>query len=195
MAKMFDDIGPRLADGWSCSWMRYTRTRSRSATCTTPATPVPASLDALRDRLLEVDVEPYVEQWLHSVRGRVVPDTIKHYRKHVRTFIQVGKRLPQLTPPPWRTAALAGRRTRQVGYQAQVPCGDVAILPVPGRPWRFSRPTRCGVPGRRHTAGPRAEHLEHPDVMRLVDAHGEAIPDAVRNHPWHRARRCRSRWG
>lgn len=168
MAKMLDDIGPRgkrlvlfldaihnntlavgdLYDAYNAG---------------------PASLDALRDRMLEVDVEPLIEKWLLSVRGRVAADTIKHYRKHVRTFIPVSVRCPssqlrRATLRAWFDGIEAKPGTKRKYHAAMSQfCQyliDLEILAA--NPMRSIRPPA--------PAAPRTEYLENDRVIQLVDS-------------------------
>lgn len=55
------------------------------------------TLATLRARLNDVDLEPWVERWLRARADELAPDTLAHYRVHVRHFIPEGV-------PFWRSA-------------------------------------------------------------------------------------------
>lgn len=129
-------------------------------------------LEALKRRLLEVDVEPVVTRWLESLRGYVAPDTRKHYQKHVRTLIPQGVRFPSSR---LRTAELIswietipGKPGTKRKYHAAMSrfCQYLVGLEIiNSNPMRNVKPPS--------PARPRTEYLEHANVLRLVEAQEE----------------------
>lgn len=53
------------------------------------------ALDALREKLDDVNLEPYVAEWLASIRSGVNAETVKRYEVHVRTLIPARKPFPR----------------------------------------------------------------------------------------------------
>jgi integrase len=126
-------------------------------------------LDQLRERLTDVDVEPYVEMWLKAIGTDVAPDTLAHYKLYVRSLIAEGKRFPrsELTYErivQWLASRHVGRSTKRK-YHAALSgfceyLRSVAVLQRnPLRDVKAPRP----APG-------RMRYLEMQDVERLIAA-------------------------
>lgn len=129
-------------------------------------------LESLRRRLLEVDVEPIVSRWLESQKGRIVVDTWKHYKKHVRSLIPEGIRFPSSRLRgaeliPW-LESISGKPGTKRKYHAAISqfCKYLVGLEI-----LSSNPMR-NVPAP-PPARPRREYLDHADVIRLIDAQEE----------------------
>lgn len=54
-------------------------------------------LEAMRERLNDVDLEPYVEKFFRSMKGKVAEDTRAHYLSALRTMFPAGKAFPRST--------------------------------------------------------------------------------------------------
>lgn len=92
MSRMIDDLGPKGKRAWeflsevtegSLSLPELFDSYSRD------------SLDLLRDKLNDIDLEPYVELWLRVLASNRSPDTRDHYRLYARSLIPQGKRFPR----------------------------------------------------------------------------------------------------
>ena len=132
-------------------------------------------LDGLRERLKDTDLVPLVEDWLESLSGRLVNDTIAHYGVHVRTLIPLDGRFPRsqlsfeclaewLAKLPGSNgtrrkhhAAMSGfcRYLRSRGVIRQNPMQDVKAPAA---------------------APSRLRYLDHQDVLRIV----AALPEPYR---------------
>ncbi|HET7584655.1 MAG TPA: site-specific integrase [Gemmatimonadaceae bacterium] len=131
-------------------------------------------LGELRDQLSDLDIEPLIPSWRDAVRAKVGPhsDTPEQYEHHVRTLITAGERFPRSALTYARIVAwLAGLRvadpTRRK-YRAALSsfadylmrCGLLEANPV-----RDVKPPKAGAP--------RQRHIDHPAVLRLVEAQAE----------------------
>ncbi|HRX18615.1 MAG TPA: tyrosine-type recombinase/integrase [Gemmatimonadales bacterium] len=126
-------------------------------------------LDRLRQELQDTDVEPHLARWLREVATRTAADTVAHYRKHVRTLIPEGEpfpasRLTVRTIRDWIAGLPVGPITQRKYHAALSSFADYLVdgevLPAnPVRSVRRPPPTR-----------PRTRYLEHPEVLRLVEA-------------------------
>jgi integrase len=166
MKRMLDDLGPRGKREWfflnallfnMISVGELYDAYSRG------------ELDQLRERLTDVDLEPYIEPWLKAIGTDVVPDTIAHYRLYVRSLMAAGKRFPRsaLTYEriaQWLAAQPVGRSTKRKYHAAlsgfcEYLKGIGILHRNPMRDVKAPRP-----------APARMRHLDMPDVQRLVAA-------------------------
>lgn len=128
-------------------------------------------VDRVSVRMQDVDLEPYVAEWLKNPGGKVKPgsDSAKHYEHHVRGLIPKGKPFPlheftsarvqqhieelEASPATKRKAGAAissfAKWLFRRGILKQKPMRDVE-LPAAGPP--------------------RLNFLETPDAIRLADA-------------------------
>jgi integrase/recombinase XerC len=126
-------------------------------------------LDELRDRMNDVDLSPIVDEWLESLRGRLAPDTIEHYRVHIRTLFPVGKRFPRSALTFERLSEWLSKIQRSSGtrrkYHAAMN-GFCRYLRARGvvrnNPLQDVRAPRPGAP--------RCRSIEHHEVLQIVDA-------------------------
>ena len=126
-------------------------------------------LDALRDRLNDVDLSPIVDQWLDSLEARLSPDTIGHYRVHVRSLIPEDEWFPRSALTFERLANWLSKVDRSSGtrrkYHAAM-TGFCRYLRLSGilrhNPMQDVKAPAAGAP--------RLRYLEHGDVLRIVDA-------------------------
>jgi integrase len=125
-------------------------------------------LHELRDRLTDIDVSPIVEEWLASLRGRLASDTIQHYRVHVRSLIEDGRRFPRsdlnfARLAGWLSAVERSPATKRKYHAAMT--GFCNYLRARGvilqNPMRDVRAPSASVPRRRY--------LDHAQVLALVE--------------------------
>ena len=132
-------------------------------------------LEALRDSLEDTDLSPLVDEWLSSLRGRLSPDTMHHYRVHVRSLIPEGRRFPRTAFTFERLsewlAHVDGKNATRRKYHAAM-SGFAKYLRSRGilrvNPMQDVKAPSAGAP--------RMRYLEHDDVLRVV----EALPEPYR---------------
>ncbi|MGH7483974.1 MAG: tyrosine-type recombinase/integrase [bacterium] len=166
MARMMDDLGPKGKRAWQ--FLDAVARNSLSVADLYDAFTT-GDLDGLQARMQDVDLEPYVEAWLTATGSRVATDTIEHYGLYVRSLLTEGKRFPRtgITHERlvhWLASRSVGRSTKRKYHAAMSSfceyLKDVGILPRnPMREIKAPSP-----------APARMRSLEHPDVVRLVDA-------------------------
>ncbi len=126
-------------------------------------------LDELRAQLRDIDIAPLVQEWLDSMKGRLSADTIAHYSVHVRTLIEDGKRFPtsELTfarLAAWLPSIQRSRGTQRKYHAAMSSfCQYLKLRDVIRH--NPMRDVKAPAP-----ASPRRRHLEHDDVLRIVES-------------------------
>jgi integrase len=166
MAAMLQDLGPRNRREWEI--LDAVQTGKLSLGQAYDAWKVGA-LDGLKAELRNTDIEPQVDAWLRGLRDRVAPDTLAHYRKHVGSLVAPGKpflasRLSVAVILDWQAALGVGRSTKRKYHAALSSFCEylVAREILPSNPMRAVRPAPAPKP--------RMRYLEHPEVLRLVEA-------------------------
>jgi len=148
-------------------------------------------LDGLRARLADADLSEHIPGWLAWLADRVQPESVDHYRAHVRTLIPEGRPFSRsaFTAPAvaqWLATrtSLVAKRTRSATASRRR--GDPPARPVTGSTKRryfaaiqsfATYLVEIGVlatnPLRDVKAPPpnppRCEFLELPDVLRVVE--------------------------
>lgn len=169
MAAMLLDLGPRNRREWEL--LEAVRSGKLSLGRLYDAWKV-NGLDALKAELRDTNIEPQVEGWLKGTRDRVGPDTIAHYRKHVGSLVKPGKQFlaSQMTVAAvldWQSALTVGPSTKRKYHAALSSFCEYLVTRgiLPSNPLRSVRPAPA--------AKPRTRYLEHPEVLRLVDANPE----------------------
>lgn len=132
-------------------------------------------VDRVRVRMEDVNLEPYVAQWIKNPGGRVKPgsDSAAHYLHHVRSLLPKGERFPL---------------HEFTSARIQQHIGDLVASPATKRKagaaissfakWLFRAAVLKQKPMRDvelPAAGPpRIHYLETPDAIRLAEAqHGQ----------------------
>lgn len=135
-------------------------------------------LDGLRAQLRDIDLEPVVQDWSDSLKGGVAEDTAGHYGVHVRSLIPSDVRFPRSALTFERLAAwLASRKvsggTRRKYHAAMSSfCGYLRSRGIiQHNPLQDVRAPAA--------APPRLPYLEHPDVLRIVEAVEEPYRTAI----------------
>ncbi|MDX2261523.1 MAG: tyrosine-type recombinase/integrase [Gemmatimonadales bacterium] len=166
MAAMLQDLGPRNRREWEL--LEAVQAGKLSLGQLHDAWKV-NELDQLKAELRDTNVEPHVDGWLRSIRDLVAPDTLAHYRKHVRSLFTPGKpfqasRLTVAVILDWLAALTVGPSTKRKYHAAlSIFCEYlVARGLLPANPMRSVRPPPA--------AKPRRRYLDHPEVLRLVEA-------------------------
>jgi integrase len=126
-------------------------------------------LDELTDRLNDIDIEPFVRDWLESLEGRISIDTQEHYETHARSLLIEGQPFPRSELTFERlTVWLRGLTVKDATkrkYHAALSsfCQYLRLRHViASNPMRDVRPP---APSR-----PRERYLDHETVLSLVDA-------------------------
>lgn len=126
-------------------------------------------LDDLRAQLRDIDIAPLVREWLDSLSGRLSADTIAHYGVHVRSLIDESARFPASELNYARLAAWLPAIQRSRGTQRKYHAAMSSFCQylklrnvIPHNPMRD---VKAPAP-----AKPRQRHLEHADVLRIVEA-------------------------
>ncbi len=166
MGRMIDDLGPSGKRCWEFLSPIAERALSVPELFDAYTT---GTLDGLRQRLSDVDLESYVEDWLRVVAAHKAPDTRDHYRLYVRSLLPEGKRFPRsaLTHERilgWLSSRRVGRSTKRK-YHAALSgfCEYLKSVGVLER--NPMREVKAPPP-----AKPRMRYLEHEEVLRLVEA-------------------------
>jgi hypothetical protein len=89
MGRMIDDMGPRGRRAWEFLTPVLAKTLTVAELFDAYSR---EQLDQLRERLNDVDLEPYVESWIRTVEGRLASDTREHYELYVRSLFVEGQR-------------------------------------------------------------------------------------------------------
>jgi integrase len=165
MGRMLDELGHRGRQSWE---LMDAVVDGRLSLSLLYAAYAANSLEVLRDGLRDIDLAVLVEDWLFSISSRVVPDTVEHYRYHVRSLISEGKRFPrsELTferLSEWLANVQHSSGTRRKYHAAMSSfCKYLRARGVlDHNPMQHVAPPRAGAP--------RCESLEHSDVLRLLD--------------------------
>jgi integrase len=126
-------------------------------------------LDRLRLELQDVDVAPLVPKWAKELRQRVSPDYLAHCLKHVSTLIRPSEPFPasRLTVKvcrDWLSALPVGPSTKRKYHAALTSFCDYLVESevITANPMHAVR--------RPPAAPPRTRYLEHPEVLRLIEA-------------------------
>jgi len=127
------------------------------------------SLDALKSRLDDVDLEEYVEPWLRILASNRSPDTRDHYRLYVRSLIPQGRRFPRsaLTHgkiTSWLASREVGKSTKRK-YHAALSSFSEYLKAMGVLERNPMREVKAPPP-----APPRMVYLTQPDVERLIAA-------------------------
>ena len=147
-------------------------------------------LDGLRERLDDVNLEPYIAEWSAWLTDQVKGSTSDHYLAHVRTLIPVGKPFPRsdLNAPAvtrWLASRKALAKKRRPGKGKSRRKDDAAPSALSGSPKRRYLAAVNSFAGYLVSVGvlernplrdvtapkanpPRCQFLELPDVLRLV---------------------------
>jgi integrase len=127
-----------------------------------------SSLEALRARLNNVDLEPQVSIWLERHGQRVAADTIAHYAHVVRSLLAQGKPFPRSrftvdVLDEWLAAYPAGRSTRRKAHSAMSNFAKhlVRMRIIEVNPMRSIDAPPANAP--------RLQYLEVPDLKRLAN--------------------------
>ncbi len=152
-------------------------------------------LDGLRERLGDVNLEPYVAEWAAWLTDQVKANSADHYLAHVRTLIPAGKPFPRsdLNAPAvtrWLTTrkALPNKRKAGKGKSRRKP--DAPARALSGSTKRRYLAAVNSFSGYLVSVGviernplrdvaapkanpPRCQFLELPDVLRLVEGSQE----------------------
>lgn len=164
MAHMIDELAHRGKQRWD---LIDAVTAGELSLSTLYAAYSGNNLEALRERLSDIDLSPIVDEWLSSLRARLANDTIQHYRVHVRSLIQESRRFPRsrLTfalLAEWLSKLDRSGATRRKYHAAMT--GYCNYLRARGivaqNPMRDVRAPRASAPRRRY--------LEHGQVLELV---------------------------
>ena len=91
MARMIDELGHR-----GRRWGEFLQAiaTDRLTVAELYDAHIAGKLDDLKSRMEDLDIEPYVEQWLGSMRSSNAKDTIEHYRLYVGSLVKKGERFP-----------------------------------------------------------------------------------------------------
>jgi integrase len=128
-------------------------------------------VERVRARMEDVNLEPYVAEWLKNPGGRVKPgsDSAKHYEHHVRALIPKGERF---TLHEFTSARVQQHIEELVSKPATKRKAGAAISSF--AKWLFRRGIMKVKPMRDvelPAAGPpRIHFIETPDAIRLADA-------------------------
>lgn len=87
MGRMIDELGPRGKRAWDFLTPLVTKSLTVPQLFDAYSR---GQLDQLRERMTDVDLEPQVERWLHSIQGRIAVETREHYELYVRSLIMEG---------------------------------------------------------------------------------------------------------
>jgi integrase len=126
----------------------------------------------------DIDLSPLVDEWLVSLLARLSPDTIQHYRTHVRTLVHKESRFPrsELTferLAAWLSKIDASTGTRRKYHAAMM--GFCRYLRARGilktNPMQEVKAPRPGPP--------RCRYLEHSEVLEIVGALNEPYRTVV----------------
>jgi integrase len=120
----------------------------------------------------DANVEPHVKRWVDGLHGKVVADTINHYRNVVRQLIPdrgsfPASRLRAAILQPWLDG-ISGKPGTKRKYRAAVSsfCQYLVTVEI-----LADNPVRnVKAPA---ASNPRMEYLEHGDVIRLIEAQDE----------------------
>lgn len=172
MKRMLQDLGPKGKRAWPFLNAIAANTLSVGALFDAYTN---GELDALSDRLHDVDLEPYVEAWLSVVGSQVVQDTREHYDLYVRSLIPKGVRFPrsEFTHErivTWLSTRPVGPSTRRKYHAALSGFSEhlksVGVLQRnPLREIKAPRPSAA-----------RRRYLDMPDIQRLI----AALPEPYR---------------
>lgn len=125
-------------------------------------------LHELREQLTDIDISPIVDEWLASLRGRLASDTIQHYRVHVRTLIEEGRRFPRSDLNFAGLADWISRIQRSAGTRRKYHAAMTSFCNylrargvIQQNPMRDVRAPAASVP--------RMRYLDHEQVLSLVE--------------------------
>jgi len=163
---MIDDLGPRGKRAWEflCPIAEGTLSVPELFDAYSRG-----SLEDLRERMNDIDLEPHVVPWLRVLGARASQDTHDHYRLYARSLLPEGKRFPRsaLTHERlsgWLASRPVGRSTRRK-YHAAISslCEHLKAIGVLQRnPMREVK-----APAQ---ANPRMRYLDQSEVERLIAA-------------------------
>lgn len=166
MSRMIDDLGPRGKRDWEFlspvveGSLRLAELYDWYSQ---------GSLDGLRDKLNDVDLEPYVEAWLRVLASNRSQDTRDHYRLYARSLIPGGKRFPRSALTHERlsswlaTREVAGSTKRKYHAALSSFCEYLkAVGVIQQNPMRNVKAPRPGKA--------RMRHLSQPEIDRLIGA-------------------------
>jgi integrase len=127
------------------------------------------SIDALRDRLNDVDLEPHIGEWLEVHAPNVAPDTLAHYRFAVRTLLPEGKPFPRSEFTSARLEDWLAHYKGKSGTRRKVHAAMSQFARYLVRRHVLSANPLRDVSAPR-PAAPRCRWLEVVDLIRLADA-------------------------
>ena len=170
MKRMLEELGPTGRRDWElldavCS--------NRLSVAELFDAYVANALDVLRAQLNDVDLEPYVDQWVDVLKASLAADTVAHYELYVRSLIPIGRHFSRSALTfqrlsEWLSSRNVGRSTKRKYHAALSQFCDhlrsVAVLST--NPMRDVKAPPA--------APPRMEYLETAAKMRaLADAQPE----------------------
>lgn len=132
------------------------------------------ALDAIRERLDDVDLEPLVDEWLKALTAGKLrqSDTPERYRVHIRTLMPEGKRFPRSrltyrTIVQWLAGLKVSDPTRRK-YRAALSsfCKHLVKAEV-----LTTNPVATVEPPK--ASPPRQRYLAMHDIVKLVEAQPE----------------------
>jgi integrase len=169
MARMMDELGPRGRREWVFLDALKSRTLSVARLYDAFST---GQLDTLKGEINDVDVQPYIAEWLKSMDDQVALDTLQHYGTHVRSFIPAYGRFPisrlsRAELVKWLNSRECGPSTKRKYRAAMSSFCEYLISQelLPVNPMLQVKAPRASPP--------RMRYLEHSEVVRLVEAQEE----------------------
>lgn len=144
------------------------------------------ALDAIRERLDDVDLEPHVDEWLKALTAGELreSDTPERYRVHIRTLMPEGKRFPRSrltyrTIVQWLAGLKVSDPTRRK-YRAALSsfCRHLVKAEV------LATNPVATVEAPKASA-PRQRYLAMHDIHQARGSSGRALPNALRPHARH----------
>jgi integrase len=166
MQRMLDELGHRGKQNWR---LLRALIESHLELSRLYAAYSANKLEELTEQLNDIDLEPFVKEWLDSLKGRVSIDTQQHYETHVRSLLTEGQPFPrsELTferITVWLRGLAVKDATRRK-YHAALSCFCQYLKLrhlLASNPMRDIRPP---APSR-----PRDRYLDHDEVLTLLEA-------------------------
>jgi integrase len=169
IGRMLDELGHRGKQNWG---LLHALIESRLDLPRLYAAFSANKLDELTERLNDVDLEPFVREWLDTLKGRVSIDTREHYETHVRSLLVEGQSFPRSDLTFERiTTWLRGRAVKDATkrkYHAALSsfCQYLKLRRVlAANPMRDVRAPSA--------SRPRDRYLDHDEVLKLLEALAE----------------------
>lgn len=171
IARMVDELGPRGRRAWHLL-EPVANGRLSIGELHDAFSAGPTALKELETVLKDVDADSEVEKWLVSISDNVAPDTLQHYSTHVRSLIRKGTPFPltnlsRATLSNWLSGLACSPSTKRKYRAAMSSFCEYLISRelLANNPMKMVRAPRA--------APPRMRHLEHGEVIRLVEAQDE----------------------